>query len=677
MSSPAEPVGTIDVALAHTSRLLQSDPKLAAEQAAEILRVVPRHPVATLLLGCARRCTGQTDLALQVLEQLTREQPSSAAAHYELALAQIQAGQLAIAALERAVALKPNMPDAWRTLGDQLTIAGELQRADAAYAQHLRASTQDPRLMTAASALVDGRIAVAEQLLKAHLTQYPTDVAAIRMLAEVAARLGRNADAEVLLERCLQLAPSFAAARNQYAIILHRQNKYAAALTQIDLLLKAEPHNSAYANTRAVVLGKIGEYEESLQLYGRILAANPQHEKIWLSYGHALSTAGRREDSIAAYRRSIAVRPEMGEAYWSLANLKTFRFEPPDVASMRHQLQRKDLTQHDRLHFHFALGKALEDAGEFAESFEHYRDANQLRRATVNYDSQETTAFVERSEALFDRQFFESRSHYGCPAPDPIFIVGLPRAGSTLLEQILSSHSCVEGTMELPDIIGIAAQLTGQPLRGSGERPYPGVLASLSAASCRELGERYLAQTRIQRKTGKAGAPRPFFIDKMPNNFLHIGLIQLILPNAKIIDARRHPLDCCFSAFKMQFADGHRYSYDLGEIGRYYRDYVRYMQHIDRVLPARVHRVIYENVVADTEGEVLRLLTYCGLPFEAACLKFYENARPVRTASAQQVRTPIFKEGMNRWRAYEQWLDPLKSALGDVLDAYPREVSVP
>ncbi len=644
---------------------MQSKPELAAEQASEILKVVPGHPHATLLLATARRLTGKTDEALRLLELLTREQPKWAAAHYELALAQISAGQPAGDALRRAVTLNPDLPDAWRTLGDQLTLAGDRNGADAAYAQHIKTSTRDPRLMSAAFALCENKIGQAELLLREHLKKFPTDVAAIRMFAEVAGRLKRFHDAENLLARCLELAPGFNAARYNYAMALYRLNKFVPALRQIDLLMASEPRNSGYRNLRAVVLASIGEYEESLEIYADVLAKHPDQSRIWMSYGHALATAGQQEDSIAAYRRCIALDPTLGEAYYSLANLKTFRFEESEVQAMRRHLTNPAITSDDRANFHFAIGKALEDAGSYAESFENYAQGNELRCARARYDPEATTGFVRRSRQLLDKAFFAAREGFGAPAADPIFIVGLPRAGSTLVEQILASHSMVEGTMELPDIMAMAAELGGKHERWQ-DSAYPEVLATLSAQQCRALGERYIEQTRIQRKTGK-----PFFIDKMPNNFLHIGLIRLALPNAKIIDARRHPMACCFSGFKQNFARGQRYTYSLEHIGRYYRDYVELMAHFDAALPGRIHRVIYEDMVEDTEGEVRRLLTFCGLPFEADTLNFHANERAVRTASAQQVRQPIYRGGIDQWRHYEPWLQPLRDALGEVLTAYP------
>ena len=665
--STADPTGTLETALGHAARLLQSNPAMALEQASEILKVAPGHPPATLLLGVAWRMVGDVPQALGILEPLTTSQPRWAKAHYELGVALADAGQpeAALAALRRAVALRPQMPDAWRAIGDHYTVAGNAAAADAAYARHIKASTQDPRLLVAAAALVDGRIAQAEASLRTHLKQYPTDVVAIRMLAEVAARLGRNADGEALLERCLELAPSFVPARHQYAIVLHRLNKSAAALRQIDQLEKLEPRNPVYRNLKAAVLVKVGGYRESIEIYADVLRAHPEQSKIWLSYGHALSTEGREADSVAAYRRSIALEPQLGEAYWSLANLKTFRFTDDEKEAMRRQLTRDDLTEHERFHFDFAMGKALEDDGNFEASFSHYLSGNRLLRSRSSYDPDEMSGYVRRCKALFSEEFFAARTAYGAAAPDPIFVVGLPRSGSTLIEQILASHSQVEGTMELPDMVMTAAALAGKR-DPSVEPRYPRVLGTLDADACRELGEAYIDQTRVQRKTAK-----PRFIDKMPNNFLHLGLIRLVLPNAKIIDARRHPMGCCFSGFKQHFAEGHRYSYSLDEIGRYYREYVELMDHFDRVMPGRVHRVIYENMIENTEAEVAHLLAYCGLPFESACLRFYENDRPVRTPSSRQVRQPIYRSGVEHWRHYERWLQPLKDALGDVLNTYP------
>ncbi len=629
---PDSPAGTLDVALANAARLLEADPRAAAEQADEILKVIPDQPNALALSG--------------------------------LALGRLGRGEEAIAALKRAVHFRPALPDAWRALGDHYTALEMKEAADAAYAESIRHSTRDPQLVHAATALCENRIPEAEAALREFLKRHPTDVAAIRMLAEVAARIGRYADAENLLARCLQLAPGFAAARHNYATVLHRQNKSEAALTEVERLLADDPRNPGYRNLKAAILGRIGEYAASIEQYQAVLADYPQQAKVWMSLGHSLKTAGRNAESIEAYRKTIALAPHLGEAYWSLANLKTFRFSPQEADAMRAQLAREDLTTEDRFHFEFSLGKVLEDAGEYAESFHHYAEGNRLRRGLIRYDAEENAAHVQRSKKLFTREFFAARVGFGCAAPDPIFVVGLPRSGSTLIEQILASHSQVEGTMELPDVAMLARAVGNRTSREPGGA-YPRALSKFDADELRDLGERYIRQTRIQRKTAA-----PFFIDKMPNNFAHVGFIHLMLPNAKIIDARRHPLGCCFSGFKQHFARGQNFTYDLAEIGRYYRDYVELMAHFDEALPGRVHRVFYENMIEDTEGEVRRLLAYCGLPYEEAVLRFHENQRAVRTASSEQVRQPIFRDGIDHWKHFEPFLVPLKEALGPVLSRY-------
>ena len=663
----AEPTGTLEVALAHAGRLLAADPAMAEAQAREILQAVPGNPQALLVLGAALRMSGREPAALEVIAPLAQAAAEWALAQMELGLtlAGLGRNRPAIEALMRATRLEPGLSDAWRALGDQLAIVGDERGADDAYARQIKASVKDPELLEAASALCDNRLAVAERQLRDFLKRRPTDVAAIRMLAETGARLGRYDDAQVLLERCLELAPGFVAARYNYATVLHRQNKASEAIAQADLLLAREPRNAGYRNLKAAALVRIGEYEQAIAHYDGLLQDHPTQPLGWMSYGHALKTVGRTGDSIGAYRRSIELLPRLGEAWWSLANLKTFRFTAADIEAMRAQLERSDLGPEDGYHLHFALGKAFEDAGAYAESFDHYRQGNALRRAAVDYDPEETAGHVRRSKELFTSAFFAARAGVGSRAPDPIFIVGLPRAGSTLIEQILSSHSMVEGTMELPDVIGIAKRLGGRRRR-SDVSSYPEALADLKPDEFRVLGEEFLDRTRIQRKLG-----RPFFIDKMPNNFAHIGLIHLMLPEARIVDARRHPLGCGFSGFKQHFARGQTFTYDLGEIGRYYADYVELMDHFDRVLPGRIHRVIYERMVEDPEAEVRRLLDYCGLPFEAGCLRFHENERAVRTASSEQVRQPIFTDAVEHWRNYEPWLDPLKAALGATLDAYP------
>jgi tetratricopeptide (TPR) repeat protein len=667
LSAQTEARGSLEIALSHAARLLPAQPALAAEQAAEILKVVPDQPMATLLLAVAQRSCGNADTALVGLQKLCRSQPRWAAAHYELGktLGSVGQGEAAIEALRRAVALKPDLSECWRALADHLAAIGDAEGADAAYARHIKAATRDPRLLAPAAALVENRIPEAEALLREHLQGHPTDVAALRMLAEVAARLRRYTDAQQLLERCLELAPSFDAARHNYATVLNRQGKAAAALPHVEQLLGKEPRNPGYRNLKAAVLANLTDYAGSARIYEAVLQEYPQQPKVWMSYGHSLKTSGRLPDAIGAYRRAIATEPRLGEAWWSLANLKTFRFSPADVQALRTALARQDLGEEERLHFEFSLGKALEDESSYEESFAHYAAGNALRRKSHPYDAEVNSEFVRRSQALFTPEFFAARAGSGVAARDPIFIVGLPRAGSTLLEQILASHSLVEGTMELPDIPQIARELAD----GGGADEQAGffeAVAALTGAQLTALGERYLQSTRIFRKRGT-----PFFIDKMPNNWLYVGLIHLILPNATIIDARRHPLGCCFSCFKQHFARGQSFTYALEDLGRYYRDYLALMAHFDAVLPGRVQRVLYERMVEDTDGQVHVLLSHCNLDFEEACLKFYENERAVRTASSEQVRQPIFRDALEQWRHYEPWLEPLKGALGTALTAYP------
>ncbi|MHB8530502.1 MAG: tetratricopeptide repeat-containing sulfotransferase family protein [Caulobacteraceae bacterium] len=657
--------GTLEAALAHASKLLAASPDLAEHQAREILKVAPGDPRALLLLGVAKRRQGDAEGAAAVLAPLAKAQPRSAHAHCELGIALAQSGEAraAIAALRSAVALKRDLPEAWRTLGEQLSLIGEDQAADNAFAELIRASVKDPILMQAADALIEGKLAVAEHLLRGRLRGHPTDVAAMRMLAETGTRLGRYGDVEALLDQCLGLAPSFSPARYNLAIVLYRQQKAAEAIPHLERLLSEAPSDPNYRNLTGACLGLIGEYSRAIEIFETLLAEHPDQPKVWLSLGHALKTQGRREEAIAAYQRATALSPTLGEAYWSLANLKTAPFAPSETKAMEVALARENLPAEDRLHFHYALGKALEDAGDFSPSFEHYAKGAALRREELPYDADETTAQMERSRALFTDRFFAERAGGGSRDPAPIFIVGLPRSGSTLIEQILASHSAVEGTIELPEIPAIARDL-GRRAKDEGSQ-YPGVLAGLSQGELTELGDRFIERAAVYRKLGRA-----FFIDKMPNNLHHVGLIQLILPQAKIIDARRHPMGACFSALKQHFARGQAFSYDLADLGRYYRDYVALMAHFDAILPGRILRVIYEDMVEDTEGEVRRLLDHCGLPFEDACLRFWETDRAIRTASSEQVRRPIFREGLDQWRNYEPWLGPLEKALGPALKGW-------
>ena len=661
-----EPHGDLKVALSHAVNLLHENPALAEEQAREILRIYPGMDAAQQVLGTAYRLQGDPQKALSVIEPLAVRHGDSAGVLHELGLCLGAAGRgrESIEALRRALQIDAKHSGAWRTLGDQLSAAGDDQAAMQAYEQHLAVSTRHPELAEAAGDLQEGRLAKAERLTRDVLRKDPVDVVAIRMLAAIGIKVGQFEDAQHLLERCLELAPGFHLARHGYAVVLFRRHELDSALAQVEKLLTAEPNNPNYMILKGSILVRKGDHVPALELYEGILENYPGQSAAHLNYGHTLKTVGRLGEGIRAYRTSIALSPGAGEAYWSLANLKTFRFTEEDIEAMREQILPEGGDPENQAHLAFALAKALEDRGEFDESFEYYRRGNEIRGAVHRYNAKVNTVNAARQIRTLTSEFFAARKGWGCRAPDPIFIVGLPRAGSTLLEQILASHSEVEGTAELPDIIAISRRL-GQKSRKNPASYYPEILTELSAERVLELGESYLSTTQVQRR-GK-----PYFIDKMPNNFQHIGLIHLILPNAKIIDARRHPMAGCFSCFKQLFARGQTFTYDLTKLGRYYRDYVSLMDHWDEVLPGRVHRVQYENMVDDTESQVKALLEYCGLDFEEQCLRFYETERAIRTPSAEQVRQPVYKEGLEHWRNYERHLDPLKVALGPVLERYP------
>ena len=583
---------------------------------------------------------------------------------------QLLAGQPG-AALAQAQAIIDEVPTsaaAHRLAAHALRALDREAEAQAASLAAVGATIHDEAMVGAALALAENRLPDAEAALRQRLRDDATDVAAIRMLAEVAGRIGRYEDAEKLLARALQLAPGFGAARANLATVYYKQNRFADAAETLDAVLGDDPDNPAHANLRAAALGRIGGYDEALALYEELTRRFPDHAKLWMSYGHLLKTVGRQDDSIAAYRRALAADPGLGEIWWSLANLKTIRFDADDRVTMEAALvaaePEGEARADDRLHLHFALGKAYDDAAEHEPAFRHYAAGNAIRSAQLGYRAAETSAAVDAIIAACTPEFFASRADAGDPTPDPIFILGMPRAGSTLIEQILASHSAIEGTMELPDIPALALGL-GREMHDDGRR-WIEALAETPPEQLAELGASFLQRTAVQRKTDK-----PFYIDKLPNNWLYTAFIRLILPNAKIIDARRHPLDCCWSNFRQHYAKGQAFSYDLSAMGAYYRDYVRLVAHIDAVQPGRIHRMIHEALLDDPEAEVRALLAYLGQPFEDACMAFHSNARAVRTASSEQVRRPINRDGVGQWHPYEAWLDPLKKALGPVLEAYP------
>jgi tetratricopeptide (TPR) repeat protein len=651
--------GDLQIALKNAADLLAHDPQLAEEQAHEILKVYPDTVGGKRVLATAYRLQKMPQKGLDVLTPLLGGHTDSPDFLHEIAQCQggVGRGDDAIRSLQRAVTIDPKHAAAWQSLGHQLAVAGDEEGSRQAFDRHFELSTPHPELVEAVRLLRDGKLGKAERIARDLLKKHPTDVSAIRVLADIGIKLGQWKDASHLLERCLELAPDFHAARHSYAMALMRLQKPEAAIHEAEKLLAQEPNNPNFLTLKASVLTRIGDQTGALEIYAKVLKNYPNQARAQMSYGHTLKTVGRLNEAIEAYKKCIRLSPEVGEAYWSLANLKTFRFSDEDIDNMRRQVTTEGGDADDQSHLAFALGKALEDRRGYDESFKFYRRGNAIRRIEHRHNPKVNVLESLRQVRALPRAFFEQRKGWGCQAPDPIFVVGLPRAGSTLLEQILASHSQVEGTSELQDIITISRKL-GNKNRENPAGKYPEVLAELTQDRFRELGESYLETTRIQR------TDTPFFVDKMPNNFRHIGLIHLILPNSKIIDARRHPMGGCFSGFKQLFAHGQTFTYDLEDFGKYYRDYVRVMDHWDAVLPGRVHRVQYEEMVTDTDAQIRALLDYCELDFEEQCLRFYETDRAIRTPSAEQVRKPIYKEGLEQWRNFEAHLDPLKEALG-------------
>ncbi|HYM42438.1 MAG TPA: sulfotransferase, partial [Steroidobacteraceae bacterium] len=642
----------MDIALIRVAALLESDPPAAARAAQELVRKHPGHPAAVLLLGTARRRSGDPQAAAAAFAELAASQPESASVQLELArsLLALHRPTEAFTALSRALALEPDLAEGWRELSGLHAARQEWHACDSTYARFAELTHQDDRLSEAATAIAQERLEHAAALLRQEIARQPQDVVALRLLAQVAAKREDFVEAERLLEECLRLEPGYSRARFDLAEILLTQQKPEPMLPLLERLRTFDPRDVNYRTLEAAAYGMLGRSERAVSILAEVVREFPENASGWMFYGHALRYAGRTDQAIDAYRRSLHFRPQFGEVWYSLANLKTFRFTPADVAAMREQLTRADLTAEDRWHFEFALGQALEHAGDFPGSFEHYARGNALRRSVIPYDPDRNTQLIARTRALFTREFFEARKGSGSTSAEPIFIVGMPRAGSTLLEQVLASHSQVEGTRELPDMAAFARELGAW----DDEPVYPASVASLSRAQLAALGERYLRQTRPHRLLG-----RPHFVDKMGNNFLDIGLIHLIFPNARIIDARRGALACCFSNFKQHFQSGVWFCYSLEDLGRYYRDYVGLMAHFDAVLPGRIYRVQYEDLVADFESGVRRLLEHCGLPFEEQCLRFHETRRVVQTASSEQVRRPLYSDSVDEWRNYEPWLGAL------------------
>jgi tetratricopeptide (TPR) repeat protein len=662
---------TMQQALGQAARHLDREPAVALAQAEAILRQAPGLPPAELIACQALRRLGQIQAALPRLTALARTQSRIPAVLWELAQAADEGGDTgrAIAALDSLTRQQPGVASGWFLLATQLRKAGRDQDAWRADLSGIHASTRDRTLLEAAIAMREERLDEAEAMLASR-----DDPPAIRLRGEILWRRGDMMAALEQVRHAVQSAPGFDLARDFLVRLLLQTNSLSQALDHAEILQSSPIPNPGYALLKASVLVRLGDQTGAKRIYERLLAAKADQPQVWQNLGHALKTLGEQGDAVHAYRQAVGHQPTMGEAWWSLANLKTVTLDVADIATMEQALAtlepEAESRAEDIFHLHFSLGKALEDAGDYSAAFAHYDRGNRLRRTMIVHDADSFGAEVQATAATFTAPFLAASGPGGCPAPDPIFIVGLPRSGSTLVEQILSSHSQVEGTMELPDLMAIAGRLQSRVDEGEFA-DFAAMIASLTPADRTRLGEEYLDRTRIHRQSD-----RPNFIDKLPNNWQHVGLIQLILPHAKIIDARRHPMGCCFSGWKQHFARGQSFTYDLTDIGRYYRAYVGLMADFDAALPGRVHRIFYERMVADTPGQVALLLDHLGLPFEEACLSFWRNKRAVRTASSEQVRQPIYTDGVDHWRHFAPWLTPLQEALGPVLPAYPDAPSV-
>jgi tetratricopeptide (TPR) repeat protein len=634
----------------------------ALRAAEALLAEVPANRDVLYMVAVSQRYLGRIADALATLARLEKLHPQyprlfQERGHCHVAL---RAAGPAIEAFERAVTLNSSLPASWRALGTLYRMVGRETEARSAAENLASLERLPPEISTAFSMFADGEVDRAERLVRDYLLRHGDHVEGMRLLAQIGVTHDVLDDAELLLENALRLAPDCHPARYEYAVVLLKRHKHVQAREQMEQLLRIAPDNRTYRTTYATVCMGFGDYERALPTYRELSRATPQDPELHLSIGHALKTQGKSAEAILAYRAAAAAKPDCGDAYWSLANLKTYRFTEAELARMI-AAEADALTRPvDRYHLCFALGKALEDRGEYARSFAYYERGNALKKAECRYRPGITERNARLQKAVCTAEFFAARAGFGCASTAPIFVVGLPRSGSTLIEQILASHSSVEGTMELADIPRMVQDLEGRSDQ-HGEPRYPQVLTRLTADDCRQLGKKYLADTCAYRH-GKT-----FFVDKMPNNFRHLGLIHLILPQARIIDARREPMACCFSNFKQLFASGQQFTYSLEDIGRYYRAYVELMTHWETVLPGKILRVQHEDLVGNLEGNVRRILEFCGLDFEPGCVDFHRTERQVHSASSEQVRQPVYREGLGQWRHFEPWLGPLKAALGDLV----------
>ena len=638
--------------------------ELAEKQLAEILINHPNEPNSLRLSGVSSIEQGKPEIALIPLQKAIKVAPNFTQAHEDLATAWFLLNDLekSETCLKKALDLNPKSFSAWKTLGDLLSDQGKEEEANKAYEKAISTDKKYVDLKEAMILLRKGNTEEAEKIYRQILKDDPKNVDALRLLALLAANNGATDQGILMLRKCTKIAPDYALAWENLAKLYRKKDGQESLKHAIYCFKKAIELRPNWAEGWAglgTVYTRSSYHKEGIEAYQKSIALKQNQPRVHLSLGHVYKTTGEQEKSIASYKKGIEYFSMFGEAYWSLANLKTYNFSDQEISSMESQLRNKDLSERERVHFLFALGKAYEVRKNYKKSIDYYDEGNDLNRGRSSYDPKAVEAISQRIIKFFDTKFIKEKSDWGNQSPDPIFVVGLPRTGSTLVEQILSSHSQVEGTMELPNMLTIARELG----RGSQKNTsYPEVLASMNKKDINNLGKRYISETNLIR------SDLPYFIDKMPNNFSHVGLISLILPKAKIIDARRDPMDTCFSCYKQLFARGQVFTYDLKELARYYVNYVQLMDHWEKVLPGKVHRINYEEVVLNQEEETRKLLNFCGLPFEENCLRFYDTKRPIKTASSEQVRQPIYTKGINHWQNYKQFLDELKSGLLSVTE---------
>jgi tetratricopeptide (TPR) repeat protein len=668
-TATADVTSTVEFEVSCIRALVKERRFAAGVAAAATLRSqVPENRDVLYLLALGQRHLTLTAEALETLAELERFHPGYSRLYQERGhcyVAMKDAAQ-AIQAFLRAVTINPALPASWSMLEGLYRMCRDADNAGRAAAHVAKLKTLPPEVITATGLFSDGDLAAAEKMIRAFLLAHGDHIEAMRLLARIGAAREVFDDAQLLLEAVLERAPDYVAARYDYATVLLARHKHQEALAELDKLLAIDPANRQHRTLYASALVGRGDHARAITLYQDLLRDAPPgspNADLRLSIAHSLKTLGRQPDAIDEYRAAARERPDFGDAYWSLANLKTYRFSNAELERMRSAESAMTTAPVDRYHLCFALGKAYEDLGAYAESWSYYERGNALKRAESRYRPELIERNTANQKKVCTREFFERRRGYGAASTAPIFVVGLPRSGSTLIEQILASHSAVEGTQELADIPRFVLELQGRD--PDLESPhYPGVLAQLPPEEYQRFAEKYLQDTRVYR-TGK-----PRFIDKMPNNFRHLGFIHLLFPNAKIIDARREPMACCFGNLKQLFARGQEFTYSIGDIARYYRTYLELMEHFDAALPGAVLRVLHEDLVDDLEGNVRRILEFCELPFEPNCLEFHRTERSIRTASSEQVRQPIFREGLDQWRNFEPWLEPLREALGDALLRY-------